>query len=131
MPKSSYVYLKDRKGSIRVVLCLLEEGNFGWLNKNILGTFYGMAIRSNDDRHSTKTGCQLAYRRAVRASKYRRPCRANRPEIPHNLWELNKEHFNVLMKFTDNKVRGFEKAGFFDNKYEEMVQKLKELCDVS
>jgi hypothetical protein len=112
--KERYVTLKDRKRQPRVIICAFEYERKGWDRVDVA---WGMAIRSNEDTNSYETGKRLAYARAVRAAKRRRPCFVSRPEAIKNVWSLCFEDFQKLMRLTAGMTSDFQKGdyGYHDN----------------
>ena len=96
-----FIDLKNRKGKVKITICGIQQGDRAG---------YGMAIRSKDDEHDKTDGNRIAFARAVRAIKDRRPCFVNRPEVTEAIWSLKLADFKKLMFITSGMTSDFPKG---------------------
>lgn len=96
-----FIDLKNRKGKVKITICAVQQGEKAG---------YGMSIRSKDDEHDKTNGNRIAFARAVRAIKDRRPCFVNRPEVTEAIWSLKLADFKKLMFITGGLISDFPKG---------------------
>jgi hypothetical protein len=116
-----FIDLKNRKGKVKITICVLKQGDRGG---------YGMAIRSKDDEHNVIDGNRIAFARAVRAIKDRRPCFVNRPEVAEAIWSLKLPDFKKLMFITAGMTSDFAKGDDLWAWDDSMTKFIKEVADV-
>jgi hypothetical protein len=116
--KEKTVVLKDWDNDPRVIVHFIETKTIGRIF-----TYWGIAIRSNQDNHDEDTGKRLAHARAVRALKGRDACYCIRNEAINNVHALRYEDFRKLMYLTDGQIKYFAKG---DGSFRTIKEILKE-----
>jgi hypothetical protein len=96
-----YIELKNRQGKVVIIICGIQQDN---------NAAYGMAIRSKEDEHDVIDGNCIAFARAVRALKGRKPCYTVRKEVQEAIWSLTLDDFRKFLFITGGCVDGFPKG---------------------
>ena len=103
---TEYKILYDKNGKKRATICKVHPD---W-SQYVTGI--GMAFCSDEDKWDDITGQRMAYARAMRALKGRKPCIAQTWRIYKYVLNLRYSSLAYLMRLTNHRIKYFEK-GFF------------------
>lgn len=107
-----YQILSDTNGDPRVIIATESKMEIA-AGQYYAITYYGIAIRGDQDDNDFTVGKRIAEARLVRAMKNRKPCYVRSDNAIRNIWQLDFKDFQKLMFFTGNKVSGFPKSGVY------------------
>ena len=101
--EAKYIILVDRNGKKRTTVCKIPLDY-----DNAMAV--GLAFCSDDDKWNEIEGQRIAYARAMRAIKGRRPCVARTYRIVKYILNLRYKSLVYLMKLTEHQTKYFPKG---------------------
>jgi len=102
-PNSRFRTLLSRDNKPRAIVCIYKP-------TELLGKYIGLSFCSDDDNWDEETGMRLAYKRAVRCFKGRKPCYVQTHRIAKYILNLQYKSLKYLMKLTNHRVKYFPKS---------------------